>query len=293
MNLFPQILDFALGEGCYVDVLQHPEHVTGQTPAKVFLHGGGGIGGDRRAIWPDGGSMNRFATHLFQSEESAFDVISLGLPQETNQAPTNAPHLSPIVRTPVGVHFPESFARLNYALQRIQEEFQPSGIILAGCSYGAIISGVQMMRSSLPIQGLIGYYLIPDVRASGGVDSVHFSMVQGLFGTTTQSAWNAIPVAAKREASFLWYLERGLIANAKPIYLVFDRVGDHIKPYGDPARPGSAPHDASQFATVRDALVAAGLPHQAELLPGRGAWEKPEFGDPLSQRVESWMIDLV
>lgn len=290
MNLFPQTLDIDLGEGCFVDILQHPAHVTGETPAMVFLHGGGGIVGDRRAIWPDGGSMNRFATHLFNSQQSAFDVISLGLPQFANQGHSNAGHLTPIVPTPTGVTYPTSFDLLSYSLGRIVELFTPSSIVLAGASYGAIQSGVQMLRTPLPIVGLIGYYLIPDVRAQAGVDAVHWSAVPGLFGTTSLAAWNAVPVTLKREASFRWYLERGAIANAKPIYAIFERIGDHIKPYGDPARPASAIHDGAQLGTLVQALEAAGLPHESDLLPVQGAWETAQFGDPLSLRVESWMI---
>lgn len=293
MNLFPQTLDLSLGEGCYVDVLQHPNHVTGQTPAMVFLHGGGGVVGDRRAIWPDEGSMNRFATHLFGSTQSAFDVISLGLPQFANQGHSPAGHLNPIVPTPTGTTYPQSFDLLSYSLGRILELFTPSQIVLAGASYGALQSGVQMLRAPLPIVGLIGYYLIPDVRAVGGVDTIHWSTLPGLFGTTTQAAWNPVPVTSKRQASFLWYLERGATANAKPVYAVFERVGDHIKPYGDPARPGSAAHDGAQLGTLVQALTATNLPHESDLLPFRGAWETAQFGDPLSVRVETWMSDLL
>jgi pimeloyl-ACP methyl ester carboxylesterase len=293
MDLFPQTLDLDLGEGCFVDVLQHPEHVTGTTPAMVFLHGGGGIVGDRRAIWPDGGSMNRFATHLFGSSESSFDVISLGLPQFANQGHSQSGHLTPIVATPTGVTYPESFDKLSYSLDRIIELLQPGPIVLAGASYGAIQCGVQMLKVPLPIVGLIGYYLIPDVRSTGGVDAMHWSALPGLFGTTTQAAWNAVPVTKKREASFRWYIDRGQIANARPIYAIFERIGDHIKPYGDPARPGSRIHDGAQLGTLVQSLAAAGLPHESELLPSQGAWETPEFGDPLSARVESWMISLL
>lgn len=293
MDLFPQTLDFDLGEGCFADILQHPEHVTGKTPAMVFLHGGGGIVGDRRAIWPDGGSMNRFATHLFGSQQSAFDVISLGLPQFANQGHSQSGHLQPIVPTPTGAVYPESFDLLGYSLDRIGQLFEPSGIVLAGASYGAIQAGVQMLRAPLPIAGVIGYYLVPDVRAQGGVDSMHWSALKGLFGTTTLAQWNAVPVTKKREASFRWYLERGATANYRPVYGIFERIGDHIKPYGDPARPGSAIHDGAQLGTLVQALTAAGLPHESDLLPVQGAWETAQFGDPLSQRVEKWMLGLL
>lgn len=298
-DLTPQTLDFSLGNGCYMDVLAHSGG--GPKPVLILRHGGGGTGGDRRYFWCDGKSLNRLCWYLSTSIVTNFDIVSLGTPQWAFDSPTSAPHLASIVNCPTGSKFPESYDLIATAVAAVIANLSPSKVFLGGTSFGAMMTGCAMMRSSLPIDGLFTQFLCPDVRHVGGdshvacrcPDTIHQSWLGGIDGHTTQAQWNATQNHIKRSTSFLWYLERGLTTNKRPMFVSFDVVGDGIKPYGDPARVGSGVHDGQQYPTLTTALTAAGVTHTDLQLPSRDAWEINTFGDPANIVAENWLLSLL
>lgn len=302
-QLTPSVQNFDLGNGCVADVLYHPDYVAGVTPWMFFRHGGALAAGDHYAIWPNGGSLNAFATHLFNSSTTAFSICSLGTPQYTNAGATpNVGYLDTIVNSATGVTFttsPSCVDRFEDAVDAAIAEFTDGApVILAATSAGCFLAQVAMCRGGLPatVKGYLGYYPIPDVRkfASGG-DKLHHSVITGLYGTSSQATWDAVSAGNKAAASFLALLESGPHDDILPCYFVMDRCGNHLAPYGDPSKPGSAPHDTAQFAPLlatMNALVSAGsVPaFQQSLFAGRNFWEtQPLAAASVHVAVESWM----
>lgn len=293
-NLFPQRVNIALGAGtgCIYDVLWHPDFRTQQLPLIIFLHGGGGTGGDHYACWGNGGSMNRFLTRLSTHPTFKCNIVSAGTAQYLWSGPTtNVPYLPTVVNPTTPQVYPVNVDVLAPTIDSFRTAFNPSAVFVAAVSWGAMKFASAMMRGNINIDGLITYYLCPDIRASGGVDSIYWTWIRGWFGTLTQSAWNAIATADKQQASFLYHLETANLSHFKPLYNVFDKAGMHVKPYGLPDVANSLVHDSKQYYTLRDALLAANVSHVSELLPQRGAWETELYGDPLTDRVVTWMIE--
>jgi len=287
--------------GCVADAFHHPNHVAGVTPWLTIRHGGALAAGDHYAPWVLGGTMNLFIEFLMASATTAFSVCSLGTPQFTNAGPTTGVgHLPAIVNSSTGATLlttPSTISRYEAALAAAIDHFDMLKVIESGASAGMQLVGLAGMNTARPsqVKGILGYYPIPEVRKvlSGG-DTLHWSVITGLYGTATQAAWDAISLANKRLGSINYFLEQSTIPTILPWYIVLDRVGNHIKPYGDPAKPNSAPHDIAQFEPLISLLRAHGISVTVSVFPIRFGWELlPLESAAVSALVETWMAARV
>lgn len=305
-NLFPVTndeLDVPLGNGCYVDFFRKATPRPG--PRQLVVYGpGGGFGGfDRRTLAVSGGALNYFAGHVLTSDESNFDVASIGTPQSSNLYPTVCPHLPPIVPTPTGFIYPIIFDLVKYALEatistwaQMDVNNDPDGVVMAGASARAHAMATLMYRFPLPVKAFLGLYATPDMRKdSAGVDIVHNTYWRTYFGLTTEAQAAAVPMQQRKDMSPMYWISRGQIQHHRPSFLVYEQeVGDGVHAFGDPnpARPHSAVHDSLQLAVWKNALVRANLPHKAYMIDGgRNSWETAEHGDVLNPIAEQYLVE--
>lgn len=309
-NLTPQVLNYDLSTvsgyatsaaGCYAEVLQHAG--AGPRPMIIFRHGGAGTVLHRRDIWTASGGFNSFATYMNGSSLSGWDICSLGTPQFVESSSGGPAHLSgtPMVHCPDGVTYETSPKNIDYyaaAVRATIDISNPSAVVLAGGSWGNILGLPEMMRAAMPVEvvGYIGFQPIPDLRAVDWERRSQFlswKAHQGTFGTTTAAAYDAISYANREALSFNWYLEQANVANYRPCFFLWERVGNHIMPYGDNVRPGSSPHDSHQYISMLAMMRALGLTFQHHVFSRAGEWDDNAVGIPVSQAIETFIEGLL
>lgn len=314
-NLTPDVLNFDLSTvsgfgttaaGCYADVLHHPNHVAGVTPYLIWRHGGALAAGDRWACWVNTGTMNAFFSFLFASTNSAFSIISIGTPQYTNAAGTaGTGYLGTITNSTTGVTFltsPSNVDKFEAALSAAITQFVTGGAqkcVISAASAGCFLAQLAICRTAMSakVKGYIGYYPIPDVRkipTPNGGDSLDFSVITGLYGTDTKTAWDAVSGANKNSASTSWQLSQRNKANTFPWFIVYDRTGCHVKPWGQANRPNTAAHDSDQFTGLIDLLGASNIDTTVAIFQGRNFWEtQPTPAAVVNAQLETWMLARV
>lgn len=315
---------------CRVDVLQHATRIPEGNPVLVIRHGGGGMTSDKREPWVAGGAFNVLANWLHQQTALPFDVWSIATPQSHYGSPVSAAHLSTTYndRLTRPVLFPESVEWLKFFFQwanryAVGGDVLPEtgatlghkagDYIAAGREFGALLQAVAAFSGPHPpattngqllpggrfapygtssaVKGLVLLDLITDVRAPGGIEQVYWSAMQGLFGTYgALNEWQRVPASAKAAASPIAYVQRGETRHVLPQYLVQQGLGNHLKPYGDPATgAGADVRDSDQHLAYVAALNATApvLPFTAELIVASD-WETEVNGAALSSRVFNW-----
>lgn len=310
-NLTPDFLNVPLNGGCVGDRLVHAG--AGPRPVFIWLHGGGGYTGDHYRLWVNGQPMNRFADYLNGSSLSNFDVVSLGVPQYTNDGPTSAGHLPTMTDATLGVVWPTSAVNCVAGINHVISLLNPSGVILGGFSYGGLMAGTAMLSGLLTqCDGFVGYYIAPDARKAGHLpggsyngdlhiscgthapDCVHWSQLKGIGGVESEAAWNAIPPQVRQAASIRWYIDNGHTAHYKPMWLGnADDLGDHRMPYGDPVRVGAQTHDSQQHVDLVAALTAHSLAFEEFTMVDNSGWESATEGDPMNAAAEAFMLDCI
>lgn len=315
---------------CRVDILQHATRLPEGNPVFVIRFGGGGMTRDKREPWVAAGALNVFANWLNQQTALPVDVWSVSTPQSHYQSPVVAAHLTTTFDDYLTrpVLFPESVYWLKSFFQWANRHavggedvpelgatlgHRAGDYIAVGREFGALLQAVAAFSGPNPpatsngqlipggrfapygtssaIKGLVLLDLIPDVRKIAGIESIYWSSMRGLFGTyVVQSEWERIPAWAKAAASPIAYIQRGETRFVVPQYLVQQNLGNHLKPYGDPATgAGADVRDSDQHTAYRAALDATvpPLPYVAELI-APDDWETEVNGAALSSRVFTW-----
>lgn len=333
VNIVPTHLDvrWAHDVHCRVDILKHPTRSPDGNMAFVYRHGGGGINRDKRLPWVAGGTCNLLANYLM-AQPFPVDFWSVESPQAKWGTPISAAHLPTTTNEveTVPVLFPKSADYLRLFAQwakfhafgrepvpelGVDLGHNPSRMIGVGSSYGACLwawtalGGRRAPRTTAgrfgcngrfgpypddsSMAGLVLFEMPIDLRNLGGVDQTYWGAIPGLLGAFTLPEWLKIPAHVKAAASPLAYLQAGETANYTPQYVIHEDVGNHVKPYGDPATGGGANvHDGAQWGTYTGALAAANLSWAGELTVAN-AWSDETEGPLISARVLSWARGVV
>lgn len=307
-NLTPNYMYVPYGTNVHehISILKHPVRLANGNPVFVCRHGGAGIGGDWRLfVVPGGRELNLFCNYVLTQTAFPCDIILLETPQWDWQFPTVCTHLPTSHDEPVTqlLTYPNNVDSLKLALEWIQNhskgqlpvaaiggdlDIDPEQIRFFGHSHGARLGLVAMFTYELPITCLVNYQGPTDVRKDAvGLDTVHWSALQGDAGINSQATWDLVPRLTKQKLSPDWFIQRGLVSHAKPQYVIFEDVGDGIHPFGDPARPGSNYHDAAIYHTYTNLLAAASLPHEKELIT-HNSWS-----DTTSEHILQWANDVI
>lgn len=316
---------------CRVDILQHAVRLPEGNPVAVIRSGGGGMSRDKREPWVAGEPFNGFANWLNQQTALPIDVWSVSTPQSHYTLPVVAAHLATTFDDQLTrpVLFPENVDWLKTFFQWANR-FAVGGEVLpelgtnlghragdyigVGREFGALLQAVASFSGPKPpatsngqlipggrfgpygtsssIKGLVLLDLVVDVRNLAGVEQVYWGALKGLFGTYEQLLeWQRIPTWVKAAASPIAYIERGEVRNVVPQYLVYQGLGNHLKPYGDPATgAGADVRDSAQLNTYAAALasVVPALRYVGEAI-AVGDWETEVNGAALSSRVFAFM----
>lgn len=282
------------------DQLKHPTRDATGNPCVIYLHGGGGITGNKEGAWStiNGGTFVNLAQYFntvkVASTDQHFDLVSL----ETRQKL----FLTPQFRGDQAF-FPETILDVKRGIIAIKTQaaalgIDPNKLFLYGESHGAWKVVMTMCTSPLignggskteqlrrldamsydsVVRGYLAEQPMVDVRRISNVDQIHFSALEAWFGTRSDPAnstgafpndtgleWAAVPDSLKAAASPLAYVQNGDTRYFRPLYLTGARVGNHTKPYADPAGPtilGEGPnvHDSQQGVDLAAAMTARGL----------------------------------
>jgi len=321
------VLDVRWGSDLHarVDLFKHATRLPGGNPVFVIRHDGL-MTGDRRAPWVAGGRLNVFANWLNQQTALPCDVWSVESPQMRWDSPTAAAHLTTTTDEAAtrAVYAPESVEWLRSFVQwakRHAEGGEPhpdlgatlgnhvrdifgvgdalGALLWAIAAYagprapktsgGTLVQGVRFgpYATDSTLRGLVLLGMPIDLRSIGG-EQVYPTAVRGLFGTLTTGEWNRVPQLAKAACSPLAYVQRGETRWHVPQYVVHEDLGNHVKPYGDPATGAGADlRDGAQWTTYTQALAAANLSWAGELI-ATNDWNDEALGAAISARVHTW-----